>query len=369
MDALHDKSHRVWVSIGRKYQEMIPDYVMSYDVGDEKTASALVDENFADSARRLFPIDSPAATWLSNVYFTKDALDGTLPYGKVEHDYVKSMLKGAAAMYGVTPDVDKIVNAITKSAAPINAEDDDKNYGYVRMDKEGHVVTRRYPMFDAEGVHKAASYFEENRSKYPLSMRSEIAGNIMRKAAEYTVPVTELPKAVLSEAGRGLPELAKLAEELEYRADLTKDPEMAAKLAEVTKGILAATPKDIMDSLQKLAEVIERYDSAAGLLEKRASKHLPMPSDIIYSLDEMQAKEAIDDSVELDKYVFSITKLAELPLATYTDILGDDFADAISVKKADGTQSINTQKLEENLFSLPKPDKVALEEHILRICD
>ena len=80
MDVLHDKGHRLWVQLGTKHAELVPDYVLDYQLPEEKEAESLPDKLFADSHRRLFPIDSPAATWLSAAYFSKHAAAGELPY-------------------------------------------------------------------------------------------------------------------------------------------------------------------------------------------------------------------------------------------------------------------------------------------------
>jgi predicted KAP-like P-loop ATPase len=86
-----------------------------------------------------------------------------------------------------------------------------------------------------------------------------------------------------------------------------------------------------------------------------------MPSDFMFDVTLKSAEEALEDAVELDKHIFSLSKLAELSPSVYEAILGEDFVKAI-VKS--GSTTIDKEKLADNLFSLPKPDKSALEEHL-----
>ena len=71
MDVLHDNSFRQWSQIGVALKGTIPDYVSNYTPLEEKDASTLPDEVFADPGKRLFPLDSPANTWLSGMYYAQ----------------------------------------------------------------------------------------------------------------------------------------------------------------------------------------------------------------------------------------------------------------------------------------------------------
>jgi hypothetical protein len=71
----------------------------------------------------------------------------------------------------------------------------------------------------------------------------------------------------------------------------------------------------------------------------------------------------VDDSVELHQYVFSIQKLATLHPSVFS-ILGDDFAKELTFDSGE----LDPTKLAAILPTLPRPDKIVLEEHIASVC-
>ena len=361
-DVLHDGSYRHWLELAEKHEALIPSFVLSYTF-DKEGASQMEDGLFADPARRLYPIDSPAATWLSAAYFMKQA--SKLPYKKDEKAYVWARIEKAAEIHGVKDDMQKIASAIqAEGGTEKQAESDDDNYGWVMRDAATNtVVARKYPMFDGRGVKMASSYFDENRSNYPLAVRRDIARNIMKRADAHGVGIDELHPSVLREAGYGIPRKDVLMEEILERAYLTKDAECAILLANINEMVASMPEEDVGANLDKIAEVIEAYDRTSDLTQYYGTRIL-MPADFLFDINLKTAEEALADSVELDRHVFSLTKLAELPLTVYQEILGEEFGKAIV--KTGGT-AIDKEKLADNLFSLPKPDKAALEEHLAEI--
>jgi len=358
MDALHDNSHRTWVQLGNAHEDIIPSYVMEYTAPDKEAASKIVDELFADPARRLFPIDTPASTWLSAAYYHKHANE--LPFNPAEGAYVKEVIEKAADFHGVTEDVAQIAAAILDAGTEKQASDTDADYGWVmRSTETGEVVGRKYPMFDSRGVEKASEYFDEYRQRYPAGIRRVIARKIMSKAAEYEMDMDKLASSISREAGFGIPRKDILMSELLERAHLTKDAEDAILLANINEMLAGLGDDEISQNLDKIAEVIDAFDRGAGLVKHYGDRIL-MPADILFDVTLKTAEAALDDAVELDKYVFSLDKLAELSPTVYADVLGPEFGEAITKSGDD----IDKEKLSDELFSLPRPDKAALEEHL-----
>ena len=360
MDALHDNSHRTWIDLAETAEPFIPSYVQEYTLPDKEAASKIPDSLFADPARRLFPIDSKEAVWLSAAYFAKNA--EALPYDEVEQEYVKESIKAAAVVYGNDTDVGKIMSAVGTKPEEKQAEDMDENYGWVMRSEDGTVVARKYPMFDATGVKKASSYFNEFRANYPIGVRRAISRNIMRKAAEHDVKLADLEPSVLREAGFGIPCKNVLMDEIYERAHLTKDAESAILLANVNELLVGMDDTTVGQSLDKIAEVIDAFDSASGLVSQY-NKKISMPADFLFNIDLNKAAAVIEDTVELGKYTFSLSKLAELDPSVYGQVLGDDFVKNI-VKTSNGKIVIDSTKLADELYSLPRPDKNALERHL-----
>lgn len=360
MDILHDNSMRTWFQIGSSFEHLIPEYVMKYDLPAKEASATLSDSEFADPARRLYPVDSPAATWLSYAYFNKHAMDGDLPQKAIEIDAIKERILQAASVYGIQPDITKLAEAFTVFGVEKKAEVSDDNYGWVAKDSTGNVLFRKYPMFDAVGVKKASDYFAEYRHRYPLEIRKHIASNIMKAAATFNVPTTELKIDVRVEAGHGIPIRSVLMEELYERANLCKDAEVSIALANINELVAAAPVEELAQNLDKIAEVVDAFDKTAGLT-KHYNKKIAMPSDIIYKLGMDEAIKMSEDSVTLHRHIFSIEKLAALPVNVFSDVLGDNFVKAVMDKTG---VAIDRVKLADNLYSLPKPDKAALETHL-----
>jgi hypothetical protein len=211
-------------------------------------------------------------------------------------------------------------------------------------------------MFDARGVKKADEYFAVNRFHYPAEMRKVIAGNIMRKAAEYKLEVSD---AVRREAGHGYPRRDTLMAELLARAELCKDAEVSIAIANLNELVAVADAGELNAVLDKVAETIDEMDRLEGL-DRHYGKKVLAPADFLYDINPKEAEAIAKDSIELGNNIFSIQKLAELPKAVFETVLGEDFVTRI--KSAEGT--IDALKLENELFSMPLPDKRALDQYL-----
>ena len=368
MDILHDNSHRIWMKLANEHEALIPDYVMNYTLPTKEAASEIEDDLFADSTRRLFPIDNAANTWLSGAYYAKAAMDGELPYKNAEAEYVQARLLKAAEVYDVAEEFTKISSAISTIPEEKQASDIDDNYGWVIKSAEtGEVMERKYPMFDARGVEKAAEYFDTYRSRYPIGIRRHISRNILKKANEYGMDVYDLQSSVMREAGMGIPRKDVLMGEILERAHLTKDAGAAIALANINELLGGLKDSDIGPNLDKIAEVLEAFDSSADLT-RYYNKKILMPSDFLFDIDIKQAEEVLSDAVELNKYVFSLSKLAELAPEVYETVLGEEFVKDVTVKQGESeVLQIEATKLADHLYSLPTPDRAALEEHLVNL--
>lgn len=369
MDITHDNSRRKLMQISAIVgTENLPDYVVDYTVPDYKIASALQDELFADPGKRLFPVDSKGATWMSAAYAAFNYPDRVAT--KYAGACMQSIMKAADA-WGIRDDVDKAVAAIDAYHGNVKcAEDDDANYGWCIRNQNGDVVRRRYPMFDAEGVRKAAMFFSENRKHYPSDVRKEIAGNILTKAAQHQVADDELPDCVSREAGRGIPRRTVIMRELNERAKLAKSADFAVLMANVTRLIGSAGEAEVVESMDKLAAMIDAFDQAEGLVQHYGSR-ITYPSDFLCSVTIKDAQAFVDSNVTLRRFTFDVEKLASLPPSVFEAVLGDDFTHSVmgeqdkSGKTASAT--IDTARLRIALTKLSAADKDALETHLVSL--
>lgn len=343
MDILQDNTRAVLLSIGDNCD--VPDYVMKSDVVEKSASYDFRDTLFADDIHRRFPLDSKASTWLSAAYFAKTA---ELDYDdKSTRDYVWGNIKRAADIYGISDDVEKVYSDIASPKQEKSAADVESNWGDFGL--------RIYPMFDAEGVKQASDYFERNCYRLLPATRHKVAKNIVRKAAEYSVPYGE---KVRMEAELGIPDRSFLVENMLDRVRRFDDPVKQAAVAKLTEGVLEASTEEISENIEKIAHTIEDFDRELGLDLKYNREVLP-PSHFCFDISVKEAEDQINDSVEIDGHVFSVSKLAELPEEVYTNALGDDFGSRIKT-----AEKIDRSKLKDEIYSLPLPDKKALVRSI-----
>jgi hypothetical protein len=354
MDFVSDQSHRTWIKIADKYD--VPDYVLESGALTKEATGGFENSLFADTWSRLFPVESDSSTWLSAAYFKENS--GHLK--QAERDYIELTIREAAAIHDIEDDVVKVLDHKEAEVAP--PEDDDSNYCWLVKDASGAVAERNYPVFDAAGVEKANEYFERYRGRYPLGVRRTIALNLVKKAHQYGVDVSD---TVMREAGFGVPHRAALMNEILERAKLVKesrDHDAALIFANLNEMIASATPEELTGSLDKIAENIDAVDRLTGINRFYGDKIMP-PADIVFGIPIKQASAVLDDAVTLNRMTFSITKLAELG-PDFLDVLGDDFISAISTE-----EKLDVEKLAAILPTLPRSDKIILEGHILENCE
>lgn len=358
MDIRTDTSHRHFVNIASIVgQNDIPLYVRQYAIPDEKTASAFDDTAFADRHNREYGLESPGATWLSAAYLAYNNR------GRIPESDTANNIKRAAEVWGITKDVSKAVRKIRehfeKLAAPKEPTDDD--YGLVIYDQAG-VKNRKYPMFCREDVEKAAEYFEDNRKAYPARVRKVITTRILQKAAEFSVPEDTLPECIFKEAGMCIPDRESIIDELENRAGIVPDPEVAALAKNTAAIVKAADADELADVMDKVAEVIEACDIVDGRVSHYGTRYA-FPADMIYGMPYKQASDMVRRVVVLGGSPFDAVKMAaEITPAQFGDMLGDGFVAQITVDGA-----IDPMRLADGLNKLASVQKEELAGLLFRL--
>ena len=145
------------------------------------------------------------------------------------------------------------------------------------------------------------------------------------------------------------------------RAKAAESAELAAVFANANEMIAVAGSDELPALVDKVAEIFDEFDRAAGLAAGYG-KSVMFPADEIYSGDVEKAAADAEDCVEVAGQVFSLSKLAELPEEVYQSTLGPDFTGAVF----EGGRA-DREKLADNLHSLPIPDQNALVEKLTRL--
>ena len=339
MDVLHDNSWADWLHINEKVTN-VPDYVKKYTPLDKEAASELSDSQFADPGKRMFPIESPAGTWLSAAYFALNR-DGIK---KSSQAHIQNNIKQAAAIYNID-----IEDAMDKISA---AEKTTEHVAWM----DGN--NPRMPINTPTEIYKAAEYFNEYRYRFTDEERHTIATNIVKRANELVMDIEGLNRAVLADANYGIMDRVQLMDEILQRTHIIKDAEMALAVGNLNI-LIGNLPIESEDALHKIAEIVQAVDRIEGIdRDVRHSKRMDI-NDVLYGQSIRKTSEAVNDAVKLNRYIFSATKLASLNPAIYGNILGEQFEASVIV---DG--KIDRVKLASKLSDLPIEDRASLEEYI-----
>jgi hypothetical protein len=356
MDILQDQGYIRLLSIKTAHPGLVPEYVDSADLAEIKTASAQLSINeFANDISRELPLGDKAQIWLAAAYFTKSAKD--LQYGPDMREYIWGRIKEAAEVYGILDEVEKVA-AVLGEEKRAEAEE---HWGFVSGED------RRYPLHDADLVKKAVDYFGRNRDKYPFHMRREIAGNIYKRACTLKLETSD---TVRKEAGVGYPDRFAVIDAIEDRTQRIASafPALAEKLAGYSDAVKLASPNELMEATDAVAEVMELVDKTAGFRyagKGPAGSVVERPVDLMYSISPKTAQEDSQRFVKLARYTFDCVKLANAVDPEQYDIpLGDDFLRNAIPKVAGFEDMQDSAILFHVLQALPDTDKAALEQHL-----
>jgi hypothetical protein len=352
MDVINDQGYRQWLSIEQEYK--VPEYVYNHEPTTKEAADSLPDALFADIVHRQFPVSSPADTWMSAAYFNENKHNIKSADLK---GYVEQVIKRAAEQYGISKDVDDVL--CRRSVEVLDPENDEGNYCLVMKDASGGTVSRDYPVFDAEGLKKACTYFARNRSSYPLETRTRIAIGLAKKAAQFNI---DIPELISKEAMDAVPYRPFLMSELMERILLTKDAESATVIGSLVEMLNFASSDELIKSADDFVHTLDELDQLNGL-DKHYGRLLLSPSEVVFSMTVKQAESAVRDNITLNKLTFSATKLAGVSPFVFREALGDDILAEIS-----DNGKLSAEKLAAVIPTLPRPDRLILEQAIVSAC-
>jgi len=316
MDILRDNSFRVLNHIAQIAGEGgMPDYVMNNNIHDTKTASVLDADLFADPANRAYPVDSPHATWMSAAYLAYHTPAYQDSKQAAVSGFLSDTISKAAAVYGITSDVEGVRKKIAASRKP---EDNDSDYGIPEQ--------KRYRVTSSDELKTACDYFDANRGEYPSDTRRTVAAFLVKKAAEYSADWSALPDSVRKEAGYGLPDVDMLKAEIAERAKLASDADTGAVLANLVRVLDADDGTMLSQGLDKIASILDDFDQVSGL-DTQLGRKVPFVADVLYAGNLNKAASDTDYAVTIGTDVFDCRKLAGvLDHGLVRDSMGAEFA-------------------------------------------
>lgn len=343
---------------GRKLLRL-PDYVKTAShariTGRDVPESSDRPGLYAYPSRRLFPISSKPATWVSALFYYSQNPQGG--------DFVEDNLLKAAKFFGIAGDVFRIKTAFLRETA--TPEDSDSDYALV-LDTPGG-KKRLFPVRNRVELEKAAQYLRQYRHVLGFDDRMALARHILKKAEALGVSLPDEDWIWLEkQAGYGSCSSQTAANILFSRAKILRlfntAPDSQLLLTKTAMYILQNPQEAKVPSvLHKIARSVEKIDRKFGL--QSGPKGAVPPIEDLFTVTIKTANKAVDDFVELtDGRIFRKDDLRLLPVSELRDVFGGDFLDAIS----DDGFRVDPEKLASVIRTLPRPDASLLSKILER---
>lgn len=333
----------------------LPDYVKTASVSELVPDTSVPSSAYADCRGvRRYPIHNKSATYVSTLYF----LEKQAAFPPTVRKLIGEQLRKAAEFWGIAADV---ATAVTRcSELDKQAEYPDSSYAMVIVSDQGK--ERRYPLRNSLEVKAAADWFcqflPQLRQEFAFNDRATIAGNILRKAAEFGVALDEAQDTLERCSGKGVGSPQKIAQLISDRARIAGTPQVKVAM-QALAGSTSATPKIFLDpaSLLKLATIVDNFDRANGLLSKY-SPGVPAPEDVIFEANFAKLSAMKNDAcTTVTGSVYDKSQLAKLSASDVQDNFGDEIA-----KEVCSGLTVDPEKFAAIAATFPRPDAMLLDE-------
>lgn len=354
LDQSGDANLSEMTRFGRLYQ--FPDFVKKAQLKDVVSPEDKQTRYFADIRPPYqFPIHNKAATFISTVYF----LEKQSQINPKVREKIAERLSSAADFWGIA----NAVRATKEKHASLYRDDPspDSDYAIVWVDELGN-KERHYPMRNSLEVKAAAMWFESNvdkiREQYSTNDRATVASKVLTKASEFGVAIGPQRAMLERFAGKGFCSPVKVANAIRDRIRAVPcDQDVRAEMTKLAEMVIGR-PKIHLDpaTMFKLAETIDQFDRAHGLLNKY-SELIPAPEDFLFESSHTQAREFCKTACTLNTgAIFDQSDFQKLSDSDIRGVFGDDIADAVRT----GLR-VDPVKLAEVAETFPRPDAELFE--------
>lgn len=310
----------------------LPGYVKQASL--DEVNDSIVKTACADNQIGLYPVNTKAATYISNAFFVNKIESIRALKGNSYLNKVACAISDAVELWGIMDDV-KAYNKIAF----------DRMYDeYVDNSVTIKIASDELELFTiktASDLAREAHNFVTGLQRFPFEWRREIATQFV-KAAE-ALGVEDLPELVLKYAGQYYPDVVSVKNEISRR--MTKlSGENKTRYQQLKDDVDNISSKD---EFFKLAECLHYTEKTAGLYEKTPMrKLLGDPVDCIFTLHLDKVAE-ICDVVEMGGEKFASADLAAVP----ADIYHQSFGFELDPKSAEAREILPTMpKSDVSLF-------------------
>jgi hypothetical protein len=274
LDPANDETGAELVRLASLYE--FPDFVKNAELDDIRSTAGLVPGAYADDIHLKFACASPAATWLSSLYFyeQKDSMP------KAQQLHIEARLQKFAEHFGIANELraarEKVAVRLTPEELP------DSDYAYVWQDEE-QGVQRFYPLTTPSQIKQAAEWLHSIRDKMIFEDRHAVAKRILEKAGQSSAGLSdEMIEFLDKQAGMGVPDIGEIRFALKQRMVFAKDASLREEIRKLDD-LLKDTPQFLFQPADaiKLASVIEDIDESIGL-RGRYSDGVKRAEDVIF---------------------------------------------------------------------------------------
>lgn len=289
---------------------------------------------YAYPVRRLYPIHTKAATWMSQLFFLEHghSLDDEIS------QVVQDNLTKAAEYWQMGADLHNLVESYTDANRDNPNRIPREHFALVRQAADGSEI-RQFPLRNSAEIAKAASWFVSHRDAFSIEDRRTMSRRILARADELDVPFDRIELDKSAGYGYCVPESVRegwIAREDAVTTDEFKQAAIEAR--QLVESIEPATLMADLDIRQKIADAMESFDVAAGLLQN-GRRSVPPPEESLFPITPDVIKSAAASAVFLpdgsiyDKQAVSRLKLSDMEtvmgatIANHCREFGSEFAD------------------------------------------
>lgn len=317
------------------FAESKPPAYIKLGTFNKEALQNLNDGAFGYPDRRLFPLHTPADTWMSARYFEKTA--EAIP--EWDRRLVQDRIDSRCRFF----QVDEI-SIVEKKAAAIELSDDD----FCFVKEAGSNTYRNFYVGNKESVEESNNIFGQTYTRFSPRDRCEIASALMEKCAQHEVTPH---RETIIYSGMEKHAFEFIEDSLQTRKHIVRRHENADMLKQAYSLFLGQVGRGEVDDITATF-ILEGIDKRAGL-DKEWDLTIPDPFRTMYK------GTITKHALKIAERDFEDDTLRGLGTEFYGNVLGDTFAERIS----DGGE-VSITKLATALQELSEAERKVLEQHI-----
>lgn len=314
----------------------LPQFVKSAGYDDFTALEKLPKQAFADENRKFFPLNTPARTFISHVYFLNKKAEIEQLEGPVYVKNIETKIKQAAELFNIENELEKYKSSF----------DNVKSASYERKYVSEVDNQPIFPYKTAQDVKNIGEAFVRQINKFPVDWRFKIASDYVKIAEE--MQVDEYPDLIGKYAGFFFTTPQNITSELKRRSkQLKKAEHRELYLGELSK---IAAEVDSTENIQKIAEICFLVEESEGLFDNnKIASVLGDPVDRFFTLPVEKIAEMLD-VVEVAGNIYKLADLQKIDPEIYKQAFGFD----IDIK--------DKEKLAEVMATVPRGDMQLFKE-------